>query len=179
MLHHENTGLVIVDVQGKLAAMVDKSEDLLANIQTLIQACNILKLPIILLEQNPQGLGKTVPQLKQLLPDHVAFEKHTFNACANGGFMNAISESSIQQWLVCGIEAHICVYQTALGLVSSGYEVEVVSDCVSSRSNTHVDLALNKLQNNGVNLTSLEMCIYELIKDSRQAEFKAILPLIK
>lgn len=179
MLHHENTGLVIVDVQGKLASLVDQNEALLANLQTLIKGSKILGLPIIWLEQNPQGLGKTVSEISELLKDYQPLQKHTFNACANRDFMQAIADSGANQWLVCGIEGHICVYQTALGLSSSNYEVEVVADCTSSRSRSNLDLALNKLQHNGVNLTSVEMCLFELIKDSRLAEFRQVLSLIK
>jgi len=179
MLNQDKAGLIIVDVQGKLARMVHESETLLSNIQVLIQGCQILKLPIIWLEQNPQGLGQTVPELRELLKDYQPLEKYTFNACDSRSFIKTITESGVQQWLVCGIEAHICLYQTALGLLSKNYDVEVVVDCISSRSKANVDLALTKLQINGASLTSLEMCLYELVKDSRTEEFKQILPLIK
>lgn len=179
MLNQEKTGLIIVDVQGKLARMVHESEVLLANIQALIQGCQILNLPIVWLEQNPQGLGQTVPELSELLKGYQPLEKTTFDACSNHNFVEAITESGVQQWLVCGIESHICVYQTASGLLSRGYKVEVVADCVSSRTKANVDLALNKLQSKGASLTSLEMCLYELVKDARKEEFKQILSLIK
>lgn len=179
MLKQEKTGLIIVDVQGKLARIVHESDTLLSNIKILIQGCQILKLPIIWLEQNPKGLGQTVLELKALLEGYQPLEKNTFNACDSDNFIETITDSSVQQWLVCGIEAHICLYQTALGLLSRGYEVEVVADCISSRSKANIDLALNKLQEKGANLTSLEMCLYELVKDARKEEFKQILPLIK
>ena len=179
MLNQEKTGLIIVDVQGKLARIVHESDALLSNIQILIQGCQILKLPIVWLEQNPQGLGQTVPELRELLKGYQSLEKNTFNACDSSSVIKAITESGVQQWLICGIEAHICIYQTALGLLSKGYDVEVVADCISSRSQANIDLALTKLQSKGVNLTSLEMCLYELIKDARKEEFKLILPLIK
>ncbi len=179
MLNQENTGLVIVDVQGKLASIVHESEALLKNLQILIKGCQILNLPIVWIEQNPQGLGPTTPELRDLLKSYQPFEKHTFNACDNSSFVKAITESNAQQWLVCGIEAHICLYQTALGLLSRGYEVEVVTDCISSRSKANIDLALKKLQDNGASLTSVEMCLYELVKDARKEEFKRILSLIK
>jgi nicotinamidase-related amidase len=179
MLEQEKTGLIIVDVQGKLARIVRESEAILDNIQILIQGCQILKLPIVWIEQNPQGLGQTVPELRELLKGYQPLEKYTFNACESNSFIKSITESGAQQWLVCGIEAHICIYQTAIGLLSRGYDVEVVSDCVSSRSKANIDLALKKLQDNGASLTSVEMCLYELVKDARKDEFKRILPLIK
>jgi len=179
MLKKETTGLIIVDVQGKLARIVHESAALLGNIQILIRGCRILKLPIVWIEQNPQGLGQTVRELRDLLEGYQPLEKFTFNACKSSRFIKAVSESGAQQWLVCGIETHICVYQTARGLLSRGYDVEVVADCVSSRSKANIDLALKKLQNKGASLTSLEMCLFELVKDARKDEFKRILPLIK
>ena len=179
MLNQEKTGLIIVDVQGKLARIVHKSEALLSNIQALVQGCQILNLPIVWLEQNPQGLGQTVPELSELLKGSQPLEKTTFDACSNNSIVEAITESGVQQWLVCGIEAHICVYQTASGLLSRGYKVEVVVDCVSSRTKANVELALKKLQDKGASLTSLEMCLFELVKDARKEEFKQILSLIK
>ena len=179
MLNQEKTGLIIVDVQGKLARMVYESETLLNNIQTLVQGCQILNLPIVWLEQNPQGLGRTVPELSELLNGSQPLEKSTFDACRNKGFVDAISESSVQQWLVCGIESHICVYQTAMSLIKQNYEVQLVEDCVSSRTIQNKQLGINKLVSQGAQLTGLEMCLYELVKDCRKPEFKAILSLIK
>jgi nicotinamidase-related amidase len=179
VLNQEKAGLVIVDVQGKLASIVHESEELLRNIQVLIQGCQILKIPIVWVEQNPRGLGQTVPELRKLLKPYQPLEKYTFNACESSSFEKAITESSLQQWIVCGIEAHICLYQTALGLLSRGYHVEVVTDCISSRSKANIELAINKLQGSGASLTSVEMCLYELVKDARKEEFKRILPLIK
>lgn len=179
MLNQTTAGLIIVDVQGKLARMVHDSETLLSNIKILIQGCKILNIPIVWLEQNPQGLGQTVPELSALLEDYQPLEKHTFNACDSNNFNKAIIQSGVQQWLVCGIEAHICLYQTTLGLLSNNYDVEVVADCISSRSKANVDIALTKLQSRGAHLTSLEMCLFELVKDSRTAAFKQILSLIK
>ena len=179
MLNQHNTGLLIIDVQGKLARCVHDSESLIENIKALIEGCKILELPIIWLEQNPLRLGDTVSELKALLNDYQPTAKHTFNACHDDVVLSAIKESGVQQWLVCGIEAHICVYQTTMDLIASGYSVEVVTDCVSSRTKTNLDLSLQKLQLNGVGMTSVEMCLFELIGDSRKDVFKQILPLIK
>ncbi|MGD9661338.1 MAG: hydrolase [Porticoccaceae bacterium] len=179
MLQQEKCGLIVVDVQGKLARMVHQSETIIANIATLIQAGKLLSLPIIWLEQYPQGLGETVPELSQLLTDYQPLTKRTFNGCADPAINKAIVASGRQQWLVCGIEAHVCVYQTAMGLLNQNYDVEVVTDCVSSRLANNVELALAKLQGKGAELTGLEICIYELVKDSQSHLFKQILPLIK
>ncbi|MBW1654292.1 hydrolase [Flavobacterium quisquiliarum] len=179
MLTQENTGLIIVDVQGKLARIVHESEKMISNLEKLIRGCQILSLPIIYLEQNPNGLGNTIPELKQLLGNQKAIEKYTFNAFENDEFKNAVLQTKRKQWLVCGIEAHICVYQTAVGLLTQNFEVEIVTDCTSSRSKNSIDLAFQKIQQKGVSLTNVEMCLYELVKDSRNENFKGILGLIK
>lgn len=179
MLNRHDTGLVVIDIQGKLARIVHESERFLRNTQTLVHGCRILELPIVWLEQNPQGLGPTVPELEEPLEGCRPLEKHTFDACASEGFMQAVAATGVRQWLVCGIEAHICVYQTAIGLLSRGYGVEVVADCVSSRSASNKQLALNKLERMGAGTTSVEMCLYELVKDSRSPAFKRILALAK
>ncbi|TDW47720.1 isochorismate hydrolase [Flavobacterium sp. 270] len=179
MLLQENTGLLLIDVQGKLARIVHDSEKLVFNLQKLIRGCQILKLPIIWVEQNPSGLGCTIPELEILLQNLKPIEKYSFNAFDNENFQQAIKETQRSQWLVCGIEAHICVYQTALGLLSNKFEVEIVSDCVSSRSEDSISLALKKLENKGASLTNIEMCLYELVKNSKNEIFKDILNLIK
>ncbi|MCK9505243.1 MAG: hydrolase [Porticoccaceae bacterium] len=179
MLQLEKCGLMVVDVQGKLARMVHESEKIIANTAILIQACKVLSLPIIWLEQYPQGLGETVPELSLLLADYQPLTKHTFNGCADSAINKAIVASGRQQWLVCGIEAHVCVYQTAMGLLAQNYHVEVVADCVSSRLASNIELALAKLRGKGAEITAVEMCIYELVKDSQSPLFKQILPFIK
>lgn len=179
MLTQENTGLIIIDVQGKLARIVNESEKLVSNLEKLIRGCQILSIPIIYTEQNPKGLGSTIPEIGKLLSPQNPVEKYTFNALENEAFKKAILESNRKQWLICGTEAHICVYQTVLGLLSYNFEIEVVADCVSSRSKDSVELALEKLQNKGAGLTNVEMCLYELVKDSRREIFKEILTLIK
>lgn len=179
MLVQEETGLIVIDVQGKLARIVHDSEKLTTNLEKLIRGCQILSIPIIWTEQNPKGLGSTIPELEKLLIHQKTIEKYSFNALDNEVFRQAIIDWGRKQWLICGIEAHICVYQTAMGLLSSGFEVEIVADCISSRSAESIETALQKLQQKGASVTNIEMCLYELVKDSRRETFKEILTLIK
>lgn len=179
MLTQENTGLILIDVQGKLARIVHENEKLVLNLEKLIKGCKIFSIPIIWAEQNPKGLGATLPELSKLMEDQKPLEKYTFNAFENENFRNAIIDSGRKKWLICGIEAHICVYQTAMGLLSNNFEIEIVTDCVSSRSKENIAVALKKLENKGANITTVEMCLYELVKDSRRDVFKEILTLIK
>ncbi|OBT16145.1 hydrolase [Vibrio tasmaniensis] len=179
MLNRSNTGLVVVDVQGKLARLVDESDTLISNCGKLIKGAQVLGLPIISLEQNPEKLGATVDELNDLLSDAKPIPKFTFNACDEPKFVEVVQTKDVDTWLVCGIEAHICVYQTAMGLLDLGYKVQVVSDCISSRTALNKDLAIRRLADAGVQITGLEMSLYELVKDCRAPEFKSILSLVR
>lgn len=179
MLEKENTGLIVVDIQGKLARLVHDSNRLIANCEKLIKGAQTLELPIISLEQNPEKLGSTVDEISSLLNKADAIPKFSFNACEEPKFIAAVNAENVDTWLVCGIEAHICAYQTAMGLLELGYKVQLVSDCVSSRTLFNKQLGITKLMNAGVDITGVEMCLYELVKDCRSTEFKAILALIR
>ncbi|MGF1910896.1 isochorismatase family protein [Vibrio kasasachensis] len=179
MLNKEDTGLIIVDIQGKLASLVHDSEALIENCAKLIQGTQALGLPIIWLEQNPGKLGQTVDSVSELLKEQNPIAKFTFDGCNEPDFKHALNTAQKHSWLICGIEAHICVYQTATHLANLNFDVHVVSDCISSRDISNKQLALNKFFNERVKVTGLEMCLYELVKDCRSPEFKQILKLIK
>lgn len=179
MLVKEDTGLIVVDIQGKLARLVHESNTLLSNCEKLIKGAQLLKLPIIVLEQNPEKLGPTVDEITLLINNADPISKFSFNACEEPKFIEAVRAKNIDTWLVCGIETHICVYQTAIGLLDRGYNVQLVSDCASSRTLTNKQLGISKLINKGIDITGLEMCLYELVKNCRSPEFKQILSLIR
>lgn len=181
-LHQENTGLIIVDIQGKLARLVNDSEHFIKRSEKLVMGAKALELPIVLLEQNPEKLGSTITDLSRHLSTVNPIKKFTFDACLTPSFVSALkcdAYQHIDNWLVCGIEAHICVFQTTMGLKQLGYRVQVVSDCISSRNGEHVKLALSRLANDGVEITNFEMCLYELLKDCRHESFKEVLNLIR
>ncbi|WP_274002570.1 isochorismatase family protein [Vibrio parahaemolyticus] len=180
MLSKGNTGLIVVDVQGKLATLMHESDALIENITKLVKGAKALDLPILWLEQNPERLGPTAEPIREVLEStHLPITKYTFDGCKEVTFNVAVENAKVDTWLVCGIESHICVYQTAVSLRRSGYRVELVTDCVSSRTAANKALALAKLTANGVVLTGLEMCLYEMVEDCRAPEFKEILALIK
>ncbi|EPG0328366.1 isochorismatase family protein [Vibrio alginolyticus] len=180
MLSKGNTGLIVVDVQGKLATLMHESDALIENITKLVKGAKALDLPILWIEQNPERLGPTAEPIREVLEStHLPITKYTFDGCKEATFKVAVENAEVDTWLVCGIESHICVYQTAVSLRQSGYRVELVTDCVSSRTAANKALALAKLTANGVVLTGLEMCLYEMVEDCRAPEFKEILALIK
>ncbi|WP_154115629.1 isochorismatase family protein [Vibrio cincinnatiensis] len=180
MLSQYNTGLIVIDIQGKLAQIVENSAELMTQTARLIQGAQRLDLPIVWLEQNSEKLGPTAPQLAQLLHSSTfPINKMTFDATQEPTLVEQLRQAEISHWLVCGIEAHICVYQTVCGLLQLGYQVEVVVDAISARQMANKQLALNKMQQSGAKLTSVEMCLYEMVEDCRSPHFKTILSLIK
>lgn len=179
MLDKEKTGLIVVDIQGKLARIVDNSSALIANCQKLIKGAQAIGLPIIYLEQTPDRLGSTVSELDSLLINSNPISKFTFNACKEPKFIEAIQAEDVNTWLICGIEAHICVYQTAMNLLELNYQIQLVNDCISSRTLENKNLAINKLIHKGADNTAVEMCLYELVKDCRAPEFKQVLSLVR
>jgi nicotinamidase-related amidase len=179
MLDKGSTGLIVVDIQGKLAGLVHDSATLIANCEKLIKGAQALNLPIICLEQNPDKLGSTVTEISALLSDIPSVAKFTFNGCEAAEFVASIKAENVDTWLICGIEAHICAYQTAIGLSELGYNVQLVNDCVSSRTLANKQLAISRLMSKAIDITGLEMCLYELVKDCRAPEFKAILALVR
>lgn len=179
MLKRENTAFVLIDVQGKLAEIVHESKEMMKNLQTLIQAMKILEIPIIWVEQYPEGLGPTSKELSDLLTDYQPIRKMTFDACKTEQFVQAVKETGKTQMLVAGIETHICVYQTAYGLKQLGYEVEVVKDGVSSRRVEDKEVGIEKMKSAGILVTCVETAIYELLEVAGTEEFKKILKLVK
>lgn len=179
LLEKDHTAFVLVDVQGKLSEMVHDSELVLENLEKLIQGLRILDIPIIWLEQYPEGLSGTNERISKHLTGLEPIGKRTFNACNHPEFLKAVEETGRRQLLVAGIEAHICVYQTAMGLKSIGHEVQVVADASSSRTESNKEIGFEKLKVNGISLTSVEMLLYELLGSSEGEQFKKVLQIVK
>ena len=179
MLSLEETVLIIVDVQGKLAQLMYKKDRLFDNLQKIIRGMRVLEVPIIHMEQYPEGLGPTVPEVADLLTDVERISKVSFSCWGNDRFKKALEASGRRQVVIAGIETHICVYQTAMDLMREGYEVQVVSDAVSSRTKKNRDIAVGKLQNCGAFLTTTEMALFELVKVARGDKFKELVKIVK
>ncbi|MFJ6265678.1 hydrolase [Lysinibacillus xylanilyticus] len=174
----EEACLVVVDVQGKLATIVDESEEMIANVAKLVQAMQALEVPILWLEQNPSRLGGTALDISQHLQGQ-AIAKMAFSACQEQEFVDALKASGRSQFIVTGIETHICVYQTARQLKEQGFEVEVVADAVSSRTKANKEIGLEKMKELGILPTSVEMILYELLQRADHPHFKTVLQLVK
>lgn len=178
MLALENTALVVVDVQGKLARIVQDPQALVENVGTLVRGMTVLEVPILWTEQYPQGLGPTVDELARILPGE-PFAKRSFSCWGEPAFARALDQLGRNQVLLAGIETHVCVYQTAVDLLAAGYRVHVVSDAVSSRSPSNKAIGLQKIQDAGGELTSVEIALFELLKVAEGPRFKAIIEIVK
>jgi len=178
MFSIEQASLIVVDVQGKLATIVDDSETVMQNVSKLAQAMQVLNVPVLWLEQNPSRLGGTALEIAQHLQG-APIAKMAFSACQEEAFMEAMKASGRTQFIVTGIETHICVYQTARQLKEQGFEVEVVVDAVSSRTKANKDIGLEKMKALGIMPTSTEMILYELLQGADHPHFKKVLQLVK
>jgi nicotinamidase-related amidase len=179
MLESEKTMLIIIDVQEKLFRVMYEREDLLRQLRQMIQAAREFGLPIIWAEQYPEGMGKTLPELTELLGGLHPISKRTFSCCAHPPLLDAILATGCKQALLVGIESHVCVYQTAIDLLGRGFEVEVVADCVSSRSAENRQIGINRIQQAGGRVTSVEMAIFEMLQAAEGPHFKSILKIVK
>ena len=174
----EEACLVVIDIQGKLASLVDQSEAMISNVAKLVQGIQALDIPIIWLEQNPTRLGGTNPEIAQHMKGQ-RIAKMAFNALLEKEVQDAVKATGRSKFILTGIETHICVYQTACALKEQGYEVEVVVDAVSSRSKENKEIGLAKMQALGILPTNTEMILYELLKTGDHEQFKTILKLVK
>lgn len=179
MLTIDNTVLVLIDVQGKLAEMMHGKDTLFASLETSIKAMKILGVPVICTEQVPANLGHTIVRLAELLTDIEPIAKNTFSCCSNHEFMDSFNSFGRSKVLLTGIETHICVYQTAIDLIKAGYDVQIVADCVSSRTKENREIGIDRIKQAGGSVTSNEMVFFELMKAAKGDKFKEIIKLIK
>ncbi|MBV5326365.1 MAG: hydrolase [Chlorobium sp.] len=179
MISPQETLLLVIDVQGKLASSVFHAERVEKNIDKLIRACRILDVPVLYTEQYPKGLGSTVEPLRRLLSDQVPVEKLSFSCCGSEEFMRQLRAFKRNDILVTGMETHVCVYQTSLELLDFGYSVHLVTDAVSSRSEENRQLGIRCIERAGATPTSTEMAVFELLRIAEGEQFKEISKIIK
>lgn len=178
MLNKTNTGLIIVDVQGKLAEIMHESDALLQQLSVLIRGVKSMGLPVIWMEQIPEKLGPTKAQIAELL-DGEPLSKNTFSGWQTEAIAAAIRTAGCENWLVAGIETHVCVYQTVADMLAEGFKLHLVTDAVSSRVLANKQLAIDKMAAMGASLTSVEMALFELQKIAEGDEFRALIKIVK
>jgi len=175
----EEIVLVVIDVQEKLFVHVAEKEKLAENLAKLVQFAHIMKIPIILTEQYPKGLGPTIFQIKHLVPDFQPVEKVEFSCFGSQKFREALTKTQAKTLILTGIEAHICITQTAVEGLENGFRIYVVEDATSSRILQDKATAIHRMRQSGATVVSTEMLIYELLKKAGTPEFKDTLKLVK
>jgi nicotinamidase-related amidase len=180
-LEADRCALILVDIQEKLLPPIFHKEDLVRNSKLLIRAAGVLKIPSLMSTQYAKGLGKTVPELACLLPETEAIDKDQFSCFGSDAFCTLLKRlpGNRNTLLLCGMESHICVTQTALGALREGYLVHVASDAVSSRTEWNWKIGLERMRSAGAVISSTEMMIYELMRSSFSPAFKEMLPHLK
>jgi nicotinamidase-related amidase len=180
-LESDQCALVVVDIQEKLLPPIFHKEQLIRNSTLLIRAAGVLKIPAILSTQYAKGLGKTVPEVACLLPETEAIDKDRFSCFGSEVFCTLLKRlpGNRNTLLLCGMESHICVMQTALAALREGYLVHVASDAVSSRTEWNWKIGLERMRAAGAVISSTEMMIYELMRSSSSPAFKQMLPHLK
>lgn len=179
MLDIQSCLLVVVDVQGKLAMLSYDRNTLFKNIQILIKAAKILDIPILWCQQCPDALGATIPEIAELLAGNEPINKSSFSCCGDEKFISKLNSINRPQVLLCGIETHVCIYQTAVDLREKDFTVNVIADAVSSRTLDNKQIAISKMQTMGINIYSTEMALFELLKTADHPQFKQIAKLVK
>jgi hypothetical protein len=179
MLQRDNTVVVVIDVQGKLASLMHERERLYQQLQVFLRGARVLELPILWLEQYPKGLGPTVPEVAAELDGLQPIAKTCFSACGSEAFKAALTATGRRAALLVGIESHVCVHQTARDLLDDGFHVEVVADAVSSRTADNCQLGIQRMAAAGAAITSVEMALFELLREAGSAEFKEISKLVR
>src|SRR6266576_1391065 len=180
-LEAEQCAMIVVDMQEKLLPPIWEKERLVRNVQLLIRLAGILKIPALVSTQYAKGLGNTVPDIASMLPDIPPIDKLMFSCFGSDVFCSLLKRLPGQRTtvLLCGMETHICVMQTALGALRDGYLVHVAADAVSSRTEWNWKIGLERMRDAGAVISSTEMMVYELMRSSGTSEFKELLPYIK
>ncbi len=174
LVNAEKAMLVIIDFQARLMPAIHQGERVLLNAVRLVEAARLLAVPAILTEQNPRGLGATVPELAGAGP---AIAKISFDACGEPAFVEAIAEA--REIVICGCEAHVCVGQTVLGLRAEGRRVVVAADAIGSRAPESREIALRRMAEHGAEIVTTEMILFEWLRSAEHPQFRPVLKLIR
>lgn len=174
----EDTSCIVIDYQEKILPAMTGREELIGNSVTLLKGLKLLEIPMLLTTQYAKGLGNNIPAITEAIGSEEAIDKTSFSAYETESFYNALDKSK-KNVIICGIEAHICVLQTAIDLKAAGFNPIIVADCVSSRTEQNLALGLKRAEQEGVLITSKEAILFELTRKAGGPVFKQISALIK
>lgn len=175
----ENTVGLVIDIQERLIAAMNEKETLLKNCAILTQGLKELDIPMLVSQQYTKGLGETVPEIQSAFDAFSYFEKKDFSCFGVTEIANRLKDLKAKNIILCGIESHVCVLQTAVDLKAAGLNPIVVTDCVSSRTEANVELAKERFRYEGIMMTSYESILFELTGSASDPSFRAISKLVK
>jgi len=179
-LSREHAALAVIDMQDAFRTVIPDFAEVATRIAKAVQGARLMEVPVIVTEQYPRGLKHTAHEIASHLGrDFAVLEKICFSSCGAQGFESRLTSGKIRQVVVCGIEAHICVTQTVLDLLSQGLEVHLLVDCITSRKPESKAVALSRLTQAGAVPSNLEMALFEMMKTADSPQFKAVQSLIK
>ncbi|QQS33766.1 MAG: hydrolase [Acidobacteriota bacterium] len=180
LLDPKKAALAVIDIQESFRNAIPDFDTIAVRASVAVQGFQILGLPVLVTEQYPKGLGHTAEEIRRVLPENFeVYEKTAFSSCGASQFVEKLRELGVEQVAVCGIETHVCVNQTVHDLLDHGFQVHILSDCVSSRFEYNRLIGLEKMRRSGAVPSSIEMAFFELMRDARHEQFKAIQALIK
>ncbi len=179
LARRKDSFVVVIDMQPALWERAWEKERARSGVQLLVQGARMLGLPVIATEQNPARLGRTMPEVAELLDGAPVIEKMAFSCCGEPGFMQALAALGRKTAILCGTETHICVTQTALDLLHAGYRVQVPADAAAGRGEINWRVALEALRAAGVIVTTVEAVLFQLLERADTDEFRALARLIK
>jgi nicotinamidase-related amidase len=171
--------LVIVDIQERLAAVMSERKKVVDNCLHLIELCKLLDIPVLLNEQYPKGLGPTVSEIKDAVQPYEPLEKITFSCCEGESFPEKLAATGKKKIILAGMETHVCVLQTCIGLLREGYAVHAVSDAICSRTKESFETAMEFMRDAGAVVTCTETVLFQLLERAGTEEFKIISKRIK
>ncbi|MGE5610295.1 MAG: isochorismatase family protein [Bacillota bacterium] len=177
-LERSNAVLLVVDVQEKLLPAMEAAEACVAGVRKIVEAMKVLEVPTLVTEQYPAGLGRTCAPIRESLGEVAAVEKVRYSACVEG-ITEQLAKLSRRQVIVVGVETHVCVQQTVLDLLRSGYAAYVCADAVSSRRSLDRETALARMRQAGAVVTTVESVIFEMLGEAGTECFKKILRIVK
>lgn len=176
-LNKEDVVLVVIDIQDRLMNAMKDREKVYKNTALLLDTAKQLQIPVIVTEQYPKGLGSTVPQIKEHLQGYEYVEKKVFAACE--GLQGLLTDPKRKTLIITGSETHVCVYQTARGMIAAGYNVHVPKDAVCSRFDENYQNGIELMREVGAVITNTETIVFDLLKEAGTPDFKVISPLVK
>lgn len=179
MLKIDDTILVVIDIQGRLATLMHEKDEFYENVVRMIRGAQVLGIPIIWNEQLPDKLGPTIPEIQEVLSGAAPLVKKTFSCYGNSEFRGQLEISGCRQVLLVGMETHVCVYQTAIDLLQTGFQVHLVADAVSSRTLENKQIGINAIKDLGAKITCVEMCLFEMLGVAEGDRFKQIINIVK